>query len=143
MLQLWRLLLLPSPLHIQLTGGHPTTRYKPVYLLFGDLLESLQTVKFLLWVIAVHSQRLTPGWVCGVIVHPHSSTRPSFGMSRVICSSSNITSWSGPTLAATSAYLASIACSRYTLHCLDASPMKLNITGKHKNRHGHFATALI
>lgn len=54
-----------------------------------------------------YHKRLTLGYICGRIVHPLSSLSPSFGMSRVICSSSNITSWSGPTLA--SAYLASIA----------------------------------
>ena len=70
------------------------------------------TLQILTLVTAVYSQRLTPGYVCGVIVHPLSSTSPSFGISRVICSSSNITSWSGPTLAATSVYLASIAYSK-------------------------------
>ena len=59
---------------------------------------------------ALSINRLAPGYVCGVIVHPLSSTTPSFGISRVILSLSNITSWSGPILALVSAYLASTAC---------------------------------
>ena len=63
-------------------------------------------------VLSYCSNELTPGYVCGVMVHPLSSTIPSSGISRVICSSSNITSWSGPTVAAASVYLASIAYSK-------------------------------
>ena len=31
------------------------------------------------------------GWVCGVMVHPLSSTTPSFSISKTVCCSSNIT----------------------------------------------------
>lgn len=53
---------------------------------------------------------LTPGWVSGVIVHPVLRVIPSSGISRVIFQSSNITSWSGPLLAAILAYLESTTC---------------------------------
>lgn len=53
---------------------------------------------------------LTPGWVSGVIIHPVLRVFPSSGISRVIFQSSNITSWSGPLLAAILAYLESTAC---------------------------------
>ena len=59
---------------------------------------------------------ITPGWVCGVIVHPLCSSSPSFGISRVIFSPSNTTSWSGPILVSALAYLASTACSTQYRH---------------------------
>jgi len=54
--------------------------------------------------------RLTRGYVCGVIVHPFSSTSPSFGIPRVILSPSNTTMWWELILAPVSVYMASIAC---------------------------------
>ena len=60
--------------------------------------------------ICYYKNRLTPGYVCGVIVHPFSSTIPSFGISRLILSASNATSCEGPIIAPASAYLASTAC---------------------------------
>ena len=84
MSQSYRFLVLPLPLHNQLTFGNPPTWFKLICILPGDLGYYI-LVQFDSNICCWFMQTLlTVGWENGVILQPSPVTNPSTGMLRVI-----------------------------------------------------------